>query len=157
MEKSQRADFSVISQDALKSLYVMGNYNRNSAITENLQLMIEIRLSQINGCANCLDMHWKDARALGETEQRLYGLSAWKESPYYTEKERAAFLWAEAVNGCHVPLNVYRETANHYSDQEMVDLTMVVNAINSWNRLNLAFPKSTIGDYVPGQYAQTSK
>lgn len=153
MENSNRADFSVIGQDALKPLYMLGGYLRKSSVPANLRMMIEIRLSQINGCANCLDMHWKDARELGETEQRLYGLSVWRESPYYTEKERAALLWAEAVNGCDVPDEVYEEVAQQYTAEEMVELTMVVNSINVWNRLNLAFPKKNIGDYKPGQYA----
>ncbi len=96
MEK--RANFFIKGQEALKPLFAMGNYVKNSRIEKPLQELVKIRVSQINKCAYCLDMHWKDARNMGETEQRLYGLSAWEESPYYTDRERAALLWAEARN-----------------------------------------------------------
>jgi alkylhydroperoxidase family enzyme len=96
-------------------------------------------------------MHYKDARAKGETEQRLYGLSAWRESPYYTERERAAFAWAEAVTRCEVPDAVYSEAKQQFSDEELIDLTLAVTAINTWNRINLAFP-NTPGSYQVGQF-----
>lgn len=153
MKQTERIPFDAISQDTLKPLYILGNYQRRSNIEEVLQLMIDIRVSQINGCAWCLDMHWKDARALGESEQRLYGLSAWKESPYYTDRERAALLWAEAVTACKVPDSVFEEVSKYFSEKDLIDLTMVVNGINVWNRLNIAFPKKEIGTYQPGQFA----
>jgi alkylhydroperoxidase family enzyme len=96
-------------------------------------------------------MHYKDARAKGETEQRLYGLSAWREAPYYTERERAAFAWAEAVTKCDVPDAVYSEAKKQLSDQELIDLTLGVATINTWNRINLAFP-NTPGTYQVGQF-----
>ncbi len=152
MNEIKRAEYSVAGQEPLKSLFEMGKYLHKTTVEQNIQEFIKIRISQLNGCAFCLDMHWKDARAMGETEQRLYGLSAWQESPYYNDRERAALLWAEAVNACHVSDNVYQETSKHFSDNELVALTMAVNNINSWNRLNIAFSKEKVGTYVVGQY-----
>lgn len=150
MEK--RTNLLAKGQEALKPLFTAGNYLTNSRIEKNLQELVKIRVSQLNGCAYCLDMHWKDARAMGETEQRLYGLSAWHESPYYSERERAALQWAEAVTACKVPNAVYAEAARHFTEEELVDLTMVVTVINTWNRLNISFPK-TAGTYKVGQWA----
>jgi AhpD family alkylhydroperoxidase len=149
MEK--RIDVFNKGQEALKPLFAMGNYANHSSIDKNLQELIKIRVSQINSCAYCLDMHWKDARSIGETEQRLYGLSAWKESPYYSEKERAALSFAEAVTACKMPDEVYTQTAMHFSEQELVDLIIVANTINVWNRINIAFPKEA-GTYKVGQF-----
>ncbi|HLV30621.1 MAG: carboxymuconolactone decarboxylase family protein [Mariniphaga sp.] len=152
MEKVVRINFSEKGQEAVKPLYAMGKYLKNSDIEATLQELIKIRVSQINGCAFCLDMHWKDARALGETEQRLYGLSVWNESPYYSERERAGLLWAEAVTICDVPDEVYAETSKYFSEKELIDLTMAVNLINVWNRLNIPFSKDNVGTYKAGQY-----
>jgi AhpD family alkylhydroperoxidase len=138
-------------REALKPLFAMGNYLHHSTIDQNLQELIKIRVSQINGCAYCLDMHWKDARAMGETEQRLYGLSVWKESPYYSEKERAALLFTEAITASKMPDEIYSETSKHFSEQELVDLIVVANTINAWNRINIAFPNN-IGTYQVGQF-----
>lgn len=113
--------------------------------------LIDFRISQINGCAYCLDMHSKELRAMGETEQRLYGMSAWREAPYYTDRERAAFAWAEAVNALQVTDEVYKEVSAQFSQEEIVDLTMVVSAIRSWNGINIAFPAG-IGTYRVGQF-----
>ncbi len=152
MSEVKRIEYSAAGQEPLLPLFEMGKYLHKSTIEKNIQEFIKIRMSQINGCAYCLDMHWKDARALGETEQRLYGLGAWKESPYYSERERAALLWAEAVNSCHVCDKVYQEASKHFSDKELVALTMAVNNINCWNRLNIAFSKERVGTYEVGQY-----
>lgn len=133
-------------QNALKPLFEMAGYLKKSTLGIELRHLIEFRVSQINQCAYCLDMHYKDARANGETEQRLYGLSAWREAPYYTERERAAFAWAEAVTAAHVPDEVYQHVSDHFSELELIDLTMVVTTINTWNRINLSFPN------VPGTY-----
>ncbi|MGN6493546.1 MAG: carboxymuconolactone decarboxylase family protein [Agriterribacter sp.] len=149
MEK--RTNFFVKGQEALKPLFSMGSYVKNSRIEKSLQELVKIRVSQINKCAYCLDMHWKDARAASETEQRLYGLSAWEESPYYTDRERAALLWAEAVNVCKVPDAVYTAVSAHFGEEELIDLTMVVTNINTWNRLNISFPHA-IGTYRVGQF-----
>ncbi len=150
----ERTNLLAKGQEALKPLFAMGNYVRNSRIEKDLQELVKVRVSQINGCAYCLDMHWKDARAMGETEQRLYGLSVWHESPYYSERERAALLWAEVVTGCKVPNKVYEKVTQHFTEEEMIDLTMVINTINIWNRLNISFPKDPdeIGTYKVGQW-----
>lgn len=146
-----RTNFFAKGQEALKPLFAMGNYVNKSRIEKPLQELMKIRVSQINKCAYCLDMHWKDARAAGETEQRLYGLSAWEESPYYSERERAALLWAEAVTECKVPDSIYAAVSSHFGEEELIDLTMVVNAINIWNRMNVSFPRG-IGTYQVGQF-----
>ncbi|HEY7545396.1 MAG TPA: carboxymuconolactone decarboxylase family protein, partial [Blastocatellia bacterium] len=115
--------------------------------------LIYFRVSQINGCAYCLDMHSKDLRAAGETEQRLYLLNAWRESPFYTERERAALAWAEAVTLItegHVPDEVFKQARAQFSEEELANLTLAVVAINGWNRLNIAFRT------VPGSYQPTS-
>jgi len=138
-------------QEALKHLFAMGNYVAHSSIDKTIQELVKIRVSQINRCAYCLDMHWKDARAMGETEQRLYGLSAWRESPYYSDRERAALAWAEAVTACVTPDEVYAEVSSQFSEQELVDLTMAITNINTWNRLNVPFPHG-IGTYKVGQF-----
>ena len=111
--------------------------------------MLKLRASQINGCAFCIDMHWKDAKAAGETEQRLYGLNAWRESPYYSEKERAALEWAEnvtLVSETHIPDDVYARVRSQYSEKEIVDLTLAIGMINLWNRVAISFRAE------PGQY-----
>lgn len=147
----QRLDVFEKGKEALKPLFLMGGYLKKSSIEITLLELVDVRVSQINGCAYCLDMHYKEARAKGETEQRLYGLSAWRETPYYSDRERAAFTWAEAVTKCDIPDKVYEEVKQHFSDQELVDLTFVVVGINTWNRINIAFP-ITPGTYKVGQY-----
>lgn len=111
--------------------------------------LVKMRASQINGCAYCLDMHSKDARALGETEQRLYLLSAWREAPFYTERERAALDWTEAVTLIaegHAPDDVYERVARQFNEEELANLTLAIAAINSWNRLSISFR------VLPGSY-----
>jgi AhpD family alkylhydroperoxidase len=144
---------------ALKVLLGVEEYLQASRLEEKLQDLIKLRVSQINGCAYCIDMHWKDLRALGETEQRLYGLDAWEESPYYSERERAALAWAEAVTRIgegHVPDEVFERVRPHFSDRELADLTLAVTAINSWNRLSIAFRVSP-GTYKSHKTAQELK
>jgi len=147
----QRLNFQAKGQNALKAVFGLGAYLKKSTIGKQLLELVNFRISQINGCAYCLDMHSKDLRAMGETEQRLYGLSAWRETPYYTERERAAFAWAEAVNACHVPDEVYQQALAHFSEEELVDLTLAVSTINTWNRFNIAF-QTIPGDYRVGQF-----
>lgn len=113
----------------------------DSAIDETLLNLVRLRASQINGCAYCIDMHWKDLRAIGEGEQRLYGLDAWRESPYYTERERAALAWTEAVTLIttgHVPEPLYQEVRSQFSAKELCDLTLAIATINAWNRLSIS-------------------
>lgn len=114
--------------------------------------LVKMRASQLNGCAYCLDMHSKDARAAGETEQRLYLLDAWREAPLYSERERAALAWTEAVTRVaegHVPDDVYAAASAQFTEEELVNLTLAVVAINGWNRLAIAF-RSEAGKYQPG-------
>ena len=115
---------------------------------------MKLRASQINGCAYCIDMHSKDARAAGETEQRLYLLDAWREAPFYTDRERAAFAWTEAVTKVtegHVPDAVFEEVREQFNDKELADLTMAIAAINAWNRMAISF-RALPGGYQPGQF-----
>ena len=139
-------------KDVLNALYGFSAYLNKSALEKKLLNLIEYRVSQINGCAYCLDMHSKDLRAGGETEQRLYVMDAWRDAPFYTERERAALAWAEAVTKCDVPDEVFEEVKKQFSEKEIIDLTIASIAINSWNRLNVSF-KTVAGDYQPGQYA----
>ena len=144
------------NQGLIRAMFGLNGYLMKSGrIEKNLLHLLELRVSQVNGCAYCIDMHSKDLRAAGETEQRLYLLDAWRESPVYTERERAAFAWAEAVtfvtNG-HVPDEVYEEVKKHFSEEEIVDLTFAVTSINTWNRLNIAF-RTPAGTYEVGQFA----
>lgn len=151
----QRINFVETGQRALKALYGLGNYLAKSPVEKSLIDLITFRISQINGCAYCLDMHSKDLRAEGESEQRLYVLNAWREAPFYSNKERAALAWAESLtdlNGA-VPDEIYNEAKKYFSDAELVDITMAVIAINCWNRINLAFG-APVGTYTPGQWNQ---
>ncbi len=151
MKQISRTNLLAKGQEALKPLFMAGSYLKTSGIETNLQELVKLRVSQMNRCAFCIDMHWKDARDLGETEQRLYGLTAWHESPYYSEKERAALQWTEAVIKCKVPDEVYDCVAQYFNEEELIDLTMAITITNNWNQLNIAFPKS-IGTYRVGQF-----
>jgi AhpD family alkylhydroperoxidase len=140
---------------ALKALYGIGAYLAKSPIEEKLKNLICFRVSQINGCAFCLDMHSKDLRANGETEQRLYMVAAWREAPVFTDRERAALAWAEAVtklNNNNVSDEVYAQATTQFSDEELVDLTLVVTTINTYNRINVAF-RTPGGNYKVGMFA----
>jgi AhpD family alkylhydroperoxidase len=143
---------------ALKAMLGLEAYLANCSVEPHLKHLIEMRVSQINGCAYCLDMHAKDLRAAGETEQRLYLLDAWRESPSYSDRERAALAWAEAVTlvtDGHVPDAVYEDARKQFSETELVDLTLAVTTINAWNRLNIAF-RTTPGTYQPRAAAPTA-
>lgn len=149
----QRINPFVNGAAAMKAVYALGSYVMKCP-DQHLHDLISFRISQINGCAYCLDMHSKDLRANGETEQRLYMLDAWRESPLYSERERAALAWAEAVNNLHdgrVSDEVYDEAQRHFSEKELIDLTMGVLAINCYNRINIAF-RTPAGDYKVGQH-----
>ncbi len=126
-------------------------YVAECGLEQSLLELVRTRASQINGCAYCLDMHTKDARANGESEQRLYALPAWKEAPFYTERERAALLWTEALTliaANHVPDEVYEQVRQHFSEAELINLTLAVVAINGWNRIAISF-RSLPGSYRP--------
>jgi AhpD family alkylhydroperoxidase len=144
-----RIDYLRVAPGAFEAMLGLSKYLRTSGLEESLVNLICLRASQINGCAYCLDMHWKDLKAAGEQDQRLYGLDSWEESPYYSDRERAALAWTEAVTRLHeghVPDEVYEQVRHQFTEKELADLTLAVSAINSWNRLNIA------GRTVPGSY-----
>jgi AhpD family alkylhydroperoxidase len=127
------------------------SFESQKHLEQSLLRLVEIRASQINGCAYCLDMHTKDARAAGETEERIYTLDAWRETPFFTDRERAALEWTETVTlvaETRVPDDVYQRVRQQFSEEELVELTFAVIVINSWNRLNVAF-RPLVGDYQP--------
>ena len=151
----QRIDLTKYALDAQKSLYALEKYIANSGLDHKLIHLLKMRASQINGCAYCIDMHSKDARALGESEQRLYELNAWRETPFYTDRERAALEWTESltlVSQTHVPDEVYESVKNHFSEKEIVDLSILVSVINVWNRLAIS-TRTRPGTYKPQQAA----
>jgi AhpD family alkylhydroperoxidase len=147
-----RIDTFRVSPKAYQAMFGLESYVKESGLEHSLLLLVKMRASQINGCAFCLDMHSKDARAEGETEQRLYLLDAWREVDLYSDRERAALEWTEAVTRVfdgHVPDHVFEAARAHFSEQELVDLTLAVVAINGWNRLAIAF-RAEAGKYQPG-------
>jgi AhpD family alkylhydroperoxidase len=149
-----RINFMQVSGRALQSLLAVNAVIEEGGLDEKLLHLIELRASQINGCAYCIDMHSKDARAAGDTEQRLYGLSAWREAPYYTDRERAALEWTEAVtlvSSTGVPDSAYEAVCAQFSEKEIAFLTLAVSMINTWNRLNVAL-RAVPGDYRPGMF-----
>ena len=145
-----RIDYMEVAPGAMKTMYGLEKYLAECGMEPSLIDLIKLRASQINGCAYCIDMHTKDARARGESEQRLYELDAWRETPFYTERERAALAWTEAVTliaGSHVPDEVYEQ----FTEQELVNLTLALVAINGWNRFAISFRT------VPGTYQPASQ
>lgn len=154
----QRINLMENAQGAMKAMLGINGYLAKSDLEKNLLHLLEMRVSQINGCAYCLDMHSKDLRAAGETEQRIYLLNAWRETPLYTDRERAALAWAEAVTKLtdkQVSDDVYEQAKKQFSEKELIDLTLAVVAINSWNRINIAF-RTTPGSYQPGMFANAA-
>ncbi len=154
-----RIEYGKASPKARKAMFGLAQYLDQSGLEHSLLNLIDLRASQINGCAYCLDMHWKDLKAAGESDQRLYSLDAWRETPFYTDRERAALGWTEAVtriNDGHVPDEVYEEARRHFSEKELVDLTLAVVAINGWNRLSIAF-RTVPGTYQPARSQELKK
>ena len=146
-----RIDVMKISPRAVQVVLGLQKYVNETSLEPSLIELVKMRTSQINGCAYCLDMHSKDARAAGETEQRLYLLNAWREAPLYSDRERAALEWTESltlVSESHVPDDVYKKAREHFSETELVDLAMAVVAINTWNRLSISF-RAEPGTYEP--------
>ena len=144
-------------QRALKALNTLGAYCHKSPVEQSLLNLIYFRVSQLNGCAFCLDMHSKDLIDAGEPAHRLFVLDAWREAPFYTERERAALAWAEAltkINNGQVDEAVYNEALKQFSEEELIDLTFAIITINGYNRVNIAFPNpAAVGTYTPGQFA----
>jgi len=145
-----------------KGLHLLLGIERHiatSGLDRKLLHLIKMRASQINGCAFCIDMHSKDARAEGETEQRLYSLDAWEETPYYSDRERAALKWTEAVtvlDDGHVPDSAYETVRAQFNENEIAALTLAIGMINTWNRLNIAF-RTEAGGYKPGMFKNLSE
>jgi len=151
---TERINYSKVAPGGYRAMSGLEKAVRESGLEPSLLDLIKLRASQINGCAYCLDMHWKDARARGESEQRLYSLDAWRETSYYTERERAALTWTEAVTqitGNHVPDELYEQVRPHFSEEELVNLTLAVVAINGWNRLAISF-RIEPGTYQPATH-----
>lgn len=146
-----RIAYTKVAPGAYRAMLGLEEYLDECGIEEPLLDLVKLRASQINGCAFCIDMHWKDLRATGESEQRLYGLDAWEESPYYSDRERAALLWTEAVTNIregHVRDEVYEHVRTYFSEKELADLTLAVAAINAWNRLAIS-ARTEPGKYQP--------
>jgi AhpD family alkylhydroperoxidase len=149
-----RLDFMTAApKGAAQALFGLEAYIRHSGLEHTLLELVKTRASQINGCAYCIDMHTKDARAEGETEQRLYGLTAWRETPFYSERERAALEWTEAltlISQNNVPDELYERVRKQFTEAELINLSLAVVAINGWNRLAIPFRS------VPGSYERSS-
>lgn len=147
----ERIAYAKVTPAAMAAMLGLDEYVRQSDLEPALLDLVRTRASQINGCAYCVDMHTKDARARGETEQRLYALPVWRDTPFFTERERAALAWTEVVtllSRCRVTDELYDEARRHFSEKQLVDLTMAVIAINGWNRLSVAF-RTVPGTYRP--------
>jgi AhpD family alkylhydroperoxidase len=155
----QRLDYQAAFPEGVQGMLHQEAILRRSGLEPLLHELIKVRASQLNGCAYCLDMHTKDARAKGETEQRLYALNAWREAPFYSDRERAALGWTEAITNIqqgHASDDVYAEARKHFSEQELVKLTFAITQINAWNRIAIAF-RPTVGEYQPQTAAATAR
>ena len=151
----RRFNYGTAAPGAYRAMSGLERYLHECSLEERLIHLVKLRASQINGCAYCIDMHWKDLRALGEPEHRLYALDAWEESPFYSEQERAALEWTEAVTRVadgHVPDAVYESVRPYFNDTELADLTLAVATINAWNRFGIAF-RLPPGHYHPQRHA----
>lgn len=154
-----RFDAAKLAPGAYKALVGLETYLHQSGLEIPLLHLIKLRASQLNGCAFCIDMHWKDLRAIGETEQRLYSLDAWREGPFYSDRERAALAWTEAatlITTGHVPDSVYEEVRSHFTDKELADLTVAIATINAWNRIAIS-SRMEPGKYQPAKNSGAAK
>ena len=150
-----RIKYSTDTTGAYQTMAGLEKYVRNCGLEHTLLELIKTRASQLNGCAYCIDMHTKDARAAGETEQRLYALSAWRETPFFTDRERAALEWTEAltlISTNDVPDALYESVRRHFTETELVNLSLAVITINGWNRLAIPF-RSVPGSYQVPEHA----
>jgi AhpD family alkylhydroperoxidase len=148
----ERLRYARANPSAFRAMRALQDHVNASGLEPDLLELVKLLASYMNGCAFCVDMHTKDARAAGETEQRLFGVPVWRETPYYTERERAALAWTEAVTGIaesDVSDDVYDEARAYFEEAELVDLTLAIVAINGWNRLAVAF-RTPVGGYEPG-------
>lgn len=150
----ERLNYIKAVPNGYRAMSGLNRYVEECGLEHSLLELVKMRASQLNGCAYCIDMHSKDARAMGESEQRLYALSAWHEAPFYSERERAALLWTEEltlISQHHAPDAVYQEVRQHFSEEELVNLTLAIVTINGWNRLAIGFRSQ------PGNYQSTRK
>jgi len=148
---TQRIDYGKVSQGAMNAMYGLEKYLSKSSLEPSLKELVKMRASQINGCAYCIDMHSKDLLAGGEMTQRLVGLDAWREAPYYTDRERAALEWTEAltlISQTHADEEIYERVKPHFSEKELADLTWIIGGINLWNRVAIG-SRVTPGTYQP--------
>jgi AhpD family alkylhydroperoxidase len=146
-----RMNYAKAAPGVMKAMNVLEIYLSGCGIEPGLQELVKLRASQLNGCAYCVDMHSLDARVGGETEQRLYALPVWEETPFFTERERAALLWTEKltlISIDHVPDEVYQQVRQHFTEEELANLTLIVATINAWNRFGIAF-RGVPGRYTP--------
>lgn len=151
----QRINAFQVAPEAYKIMSQFEAYAKTTGFDRKLIELVKIRASQINGCAYCLDMHTKDARAIGESEQRIYCLNAWRESPFYSDAERAALELTEAVTliaSSGVPDELYQRVRQHFDETQYVNLIIMINTINSWNRLSISMG-NVPGDYQPGHHS----
>lgn len=149
VKMKERLDYAKVAPNALKAMLELEKYMATSGLERTLYELVKTRTSQINGCAYCIDMHTKDARKAGETEQRLYALNAWRETPFFTKRERAALEWTECltlISENDIPDTLYDSVRTHFDEKEIVALSMAIVAINGWNRLAIGFRM------VPGSY-----
>lgn len=146
-----RMNLAKLTAKPYQSMLAIEQYLENCGLEKSLRELVKLRASQINGCAFCIDMHSKDARENGETEQRIYMLNAWREAPFYSERERAALAWTEALtlitNG-HAPDEIYQQVREHFDETETANLTMLIATINSWNRIAIS-SRTAPGTYKP--------
>jgi AhpD family alkylhydroperoxidase len=148
-----RINYPKVVPGGFEAILGYSNYVQKCGLEDSLLNLVFLRASQINGCAYCIDMHWKDLRAAGEGEQRLYGLDAWEESPYYSHRERAALAWTESVTNIHeghASDEIYEQVRKFFTEKELVNLTVAITVINSWNRLNIA-TRTVPGAYQPAK------
>lgn len=154
-----RLDTQKAAPAAIRAMSALEAYvHKSSRLEPSLLELVRFRASQINGCAYCLDMHSKDARANGESEQRLYALSAWEETPFFTDRERAALAWTEAItliSQSHAPDEVYEEARRHFTEEELVNLTVAIITINGWNRMAIGF-RAIPGEYQPSKHTEAA-
>jgi len=147
----QRFDFVKAAPGAYRAMAGLESYLHECGLEESLLHLIKLRASQINGCAYCLDMHWKDLKSIGESDQRLYELNAWEEAPFYSDRERAALAWTDAVTEVaksRVSDELYEKVRKHFNDKELADLTLAIATINAWNRLAIS-ARAVAGTYQP--------
>jgi AhpD family alkylhydroperoxidase len=155
----ERIHYLKVAPGVYHAMLGLEKYLHDCGLEPGLLHLIKLRASQINGCAFCLDMHWKDLRAIGETEQRLYLLDAWEECPYYSDRERAALAWTDSVTrvaATRVPDEIYEKVRKHFSEKELADLTLAIAAINAWNRLSIA-GRTTPGTYQAPQVSASKR